>query len=394
MSTITRLGLLLLVLVCGLLPFGGRGAGADQPSAEEIKKLIEQLGDDDFETRETASKKLFQISEPALAALRKAAEKHNDPEIKARSAQLVARIEKELSGEILTFGSGAGYWLNRVAFTPDGKQAVVTGGAVILYDLETGKELHRTLELSFARCGLALTRDGKQFVTGHQHDKVVRLGEVQTGKVVQTFEGHTAGVYGIALSPDDKYVLSGSNDKTLRLWDAKTGKEVRQFEGVTDMIGSAAYSPDGKRVAAGPHGDHNSGSVRVWDAATGKQVREFKGHSGAVPAVMFTPDNRFLVSASMDAKVIVWDLETGKEVRRWTHPGGVYGAAMSPDGKRVLTAGFGDATVRLWEVATGREIRRYEGHEPAALGVAFSADGKRALATTSRCMVHYWKLPE
>jgi WD40 repeat protein len=40
-----------------------------------------------------------------------------------------------------------------------------------------------------------------------------------------------APVLSVAVTPDGKYVVSGSNDKTVRLWELATGKEVRRFTG-------------------------------------------------------------------------------------------------------------------------------------------------------------------
>jgi WD40 repeat protein len=362
------------------------------PDAATIEKLIQQLGDDDFEKRQEASQKLAEVGEPALGSSRKAAKEQTDAEVRERAKDLVKRIEKDLRGELLIFGAGGGYWLNRVAFTPDGKQAVVTGGGVILFDLETGKEINRSLELSFARPGLALSRDGKQFVTGHQYDHLVRIGEVKTGKVIQVFEGHRDGVYGVAFSPDGNRVLSGSLDKTLRLWDVKTGKMIKQFPGIEDKVRSVDYSPDGRRVVSGHWGEKSTFLVRLWDVETGKEIRSFKGHSREVSAVLFLPRGR-LLSTGMEGNVIVWDAETGKAVLDMTHTGGVNGAAVSPDGKRALTAGFGDRKVRLWDLTTGKEVKFFEGHEGAVLGVAFSADGKRALSSDSQCRVRLWRLP-
>jgi WD40 repeat protein len=361
------------------------------PEPAAVEKLIKQLGHDEFEKREEATRQLEKIGEPALEALRKA-RTSPDAEVRDRADVLVRRIERSLRIEMLRFGAGGGYWLNRVAFTPDGKRAVATGGAVIWYDLETGGEINRVMELNFARAGFALSPDGKHFVTGHQYDKVVRMGDLDTGKEVRTFEGHTAGVYAVALSPDGKRLVTGGIDHTLRLWDAATGKELRRFDGINDDILSAAFSPDGRRVASG-HWHGTDFLVRLWDAETGKEVRQFKAHRGEVSAVLFAPGGAQLVSTSMDGAAVVWDVESGKEVRRMTHEGGIYGAALSPDGKRLLTAGFGDHTVRLWEVATGKELRRLEGHQGHVLGVAFSADGKRALSSDSNCTVILWKMP-
>jgi tricorn protease-like protein len=361
------------------------------PEPAAIEKLIKQLGHDEFDKREEATRELEKIGEPALEALQKA-RTSPDAEVRDRATLLVRRIERSLRIEMLRFGAGGGYWLNRVAFSPDGKRAVATGGAVIWYDLETGREINRVMELSFARRGFCLSPDGKQFVTGHQQDRVVRLGDLDTGKEVRSFEVHTGGVDAVALSPDGKRLVTGGTDHTLRLWDATTGKALRRFDGINDDVLSAAFSRDGKRVASG-HWHGTEFLVRLWDAESAKEVRQFRGHRGDVSAVLFTPGGGQLVSTGMDGAAVVWDVESGKEVRRMKHEGGIYGAALSPDGKRLLTAGFGDHTVRLWEVATGKELRRLEGHRGHVLGVAFSPDGKRALSSDANCTVILWKLP-
>jgi HEAT repeat protein len=60
----------------------------DPPS--EIDELIKQLGDRRFAQREAASKRLEEIGEPALEALRKAAATQPDPEIYRRARELLS----------------------------------------------------------------------------------------------------------------------------------------------------------------------------------------------------------------------------------------------------------------------------------------------------------------
>lgn len=378
-----RLPLLLLVLVA--VPV--RSAPLPAPLVHE---LIAQLGDPNVGKREEAARRLQFIGPSALAAVKEAAFLHSNPEVRRCAQPVLRSIER---GEILVFGEPSGYWLNRVAFTPDGKYAVATGGAVIVYDLATGRELKRYLELNFARCGLALSRDGRFFVTAHQHDNLVRMGEVETGRFLKFFQGHTVGVNAVALSPDGTTIVSGSNDRTLRLFDVASGEEIRQYPGVTDMIRSVDFSPDGKRLASGHYGGKDF-LVRLWDADCDQEVRSFAGHTRDVTAVLFLPDNKSLFSTSMDGTAILWDIATGKEIRRLPRTGGINGAAVSPDGRRALTAGFVDKLVRLWDLTTGTEIRAFAGHVGAVLGVAFSADGKLALSSDSRCTLRLWRLPE
>src|SRR5262249_30291621 len=83
--------------------------------------------------------------------------------------------------------------------------------------------------------------------------------------------GHSAEVWGVAFSPDDKYIVTASVDKTARLWDAQTGTFIREFVGHTDTLYDVAYSPDGKTILTGS-GDK---TARLWDVQTGKEIRQF-----------------------------------------------------------------------------------------------------------------------
>ncbi len=337
------------LLIVGLLALAVTTATPMVVPPAPIAVWIEQLGDRVPARRDEASRRLQRQGEAALPLLRNAARRHPQPRVRQLAVAIAARIDR---GEILAMGSGTGYWFNRVAFTPDGRYAVVTGGGVIVMDLLQGKEVRRSLELAFARRGLALSADGKQFATGHQNDRMVRIGEVATGRVTHNLQGHTAGVDAVAFSPHADRLVSGGLDRTLRLWDLKTGKEIRRFPGITDQIHSVAYAADGKRIVSGHGGPGSDFAVRLWDADSGKELRRLKGHRQDVSAVFFFPDGKRAVSTGNDGAAIVWDLTNGKEVRRMTHPGGIHGAVPAPDGKRLLTAGFGDRTVRLWDLAS------------------------------------------
>jgi WD40 repeat protein len=369
------------------------GVAAQEPAPDpgEVAGLVKQLGEEDAARREAAIRRLEAIGEPALAVLRQVVRTHPDPDVRLRAALVARAIEGGLWGEVRRFGSGGGYWLNRIHFTRDGR-ALAAGGGVIFYDLKTGKEVNRVLERPFARPGLALSRDGKYFLTGHQSDPVVRLGEVKTGKEVQTFVGHTdRGITAVALSPDGSLAASAGQD-TLRLWDVKTGKELRRCAGLTDGTRCVAFAPDGRRLLSGHSGRRSQYLVQLWDVATGKVVRSFKGHRGTVTAVAFLPDGRSAVSASMDGTLRLWEIETGKELRRLEHRGGINDVAVSLDGRRALSAGYGDRMLRLWDLRNGRLLHVFEGHTSRVLGVAFAPDGRRALSSDAGGFVHLWRL--
>ena len=79
-----------LALVAGV---GGlRGNAGEAEKSDRVAALIKQLGDDAFAKRETASKELEDIGEPALPALRTAATSSDDPEIRGRAERISQSI--------------------------------------------------------------------------------------------------------------------------------------------------------------------------------------------------------------------------------------------------------------------------------------------------------------
>ncbi len=91
---------------------------------------------------------------------------------------------------------------------------------------------------------------------------------------------------------------------TLRLWDAASGKELRRFEGHTGSLYGAALSPNGRRVLSS--GDDRT--IRLWDAGSGKQLHVFEPQPDVVWAVVFLPDGRHALSSCRDGTVRLWRL--------------------------------------------------------------------------------------
>jgi WD40 repeat protein len=196
--------------------------------------------------------------------------------------------------------------------------------------------------------------------------------------VLQT--GHTGSVNALALSPDGRFLVSGSEDVTLKIWDTATGNVLRTLSGHDQPVLTAAISPDGRWIASGGA----DATVRVWNVVTGESTK-VATHTSPVKNVVFSDDGRRLISLGNN-EVKVWDVVDGRRVTSVvlgtdSGPGGMaatgamdqVATALSPNGKLAALGGgftfkngimgFGGGVrtrpLRVIDVATGREVESF-----------------------------------
>jgi WD40 repeat protein len=386
-------------LALGASLTAGFAAAPPAPLPAEVKKLVDQLGDDDDGVRKEAMKKLETLGDELLPGLRAAARSHPDADVRLRLLVVARAIQDRHWTLIKAMGAGAtlkappiggGYWLNRVRFSADGKYAVAAGGALILYDLATGNEVRRVMEVGGARLGLDVSRDGRYALTAHAAETFFHLLELPSLKTMQTFKGHRGNVLDVTLSPDNALAASVSVDKTIRLWDVKSGKELREYRDDSHAY-SVAFSPDGKRLLTGHAGGPGCRLVRLFDVKKQIMIHYCEGHIGTVHRVVFAPDGKTGISAGDDGTIRVWNLDSGKERLKMNHGAAVNNLTVSPDGRRALSAGD-EGRVKLWDLQTGKLVHAFDGHVAGVLGVGFSPDGRQALSSDKVCCVRLWKV--
>jgi WD40 repeat protein len=159
---------------------------------------------------------------------------------------------------------------------------------------------------------------------------------------------HEEEVILAAVSADSKTAVTVGDKGTIYGWALDAGDATQRWavaSGKTEDVTALVLSADGKRVAVAG----KDGTVRVLDVKTGKGPMQTRRHDGAVHGVSFSPDGRWLATAGEDKTVRVWDAETGKELATLKgHTGAVKGVAFGPDGTMLATASE-DKTVKVWE---------------------------------------------
>jgi len=341
-----------------------------------------------------------------------------------------------------------------IAFGPDGRKLAYAGGSgdpsvsssdttVRILDLKTGESQVLTGHTDTVTC-VVFSPDGKSVATA-SWDGTSRLGDVKTDSKLHTlFAGpRSSGFWSTAFSPDGRLCAIGggtsSIDAGVYVIDVNTGKMVQAYEGHSRMIRDVAFSPAGTRIVTTSF----DGTAKVW-LVSPAEFLSLEGHDQAVWAIDVSPDRQWLATGSLDQTAKIWDLESGSLLLTLPVNFPVVSLAFSPDSSRLVTTasdatakvwhlggkderigrpsltykllltlaghsntvmcvtyspqghwiatGSKDSTARIWDAESGHPIKTLEGHDGWVLDVAFSPDSERLATASADNTARIWQV--
>ncbi|HJS08803.1 MAG TPA: protein kinase [Pirellulales bacterium] len=320
---------------------------------------------------------------------------------------------KFLCGRALaSFAAGAP--LEAVAFDRDGRR-FVTGGADGIVRLWSADDQHEPLQTF--RYGdrpvlaVAISPDGRQIAAGGgDSDGFVKTWNIDSGKSICVFQGHTDAVTSVVYSADGTRLLTASCDATARLWDTAAGALQRTFRGHTWWVWSAAFSPaEDAIVTAG-----QDRKCILWPLDRSDQIDSgalliFSGHAGPVYSAVFSPNGQSIVSAGYDGRVLVWNRDQAKEFAFAAlangiktlrpefrslegHTAAVRSLCVIGQGRPRIVSASHDNTVRIWDLESGALIQSLRGHAGWVRGCDVTDDGRLAVSASHDRQAKLWRL--
>jgi WD40 repeat protein len=261
----------------------------------------------------------------------------------------------------LTF-TDLGSLVRALTFSPDGRYLIGGGekGEVNIWDVTqanvSATRLALKSDLYSAIRAIAVSPTWLAVIADEGTGYVWRWADLTAEPLALT--GHTDRGLTIAISPDERWIVTGGDDATARLYDLTApdpNDSVVQLLGHEESVIGALFSPDSRwLVTAG-----TDTTARVWDMSQPESLTAAKfvlrGHNDQIFTLDISPDSRWLVTGSRDNTAHLWDLKAPDPTAATanyplrSHEDDVLAAKFSPIGNLVAT-GSSDKTVRLWPI--------------------------------------------
>jgi len=308
----------------------------------------------------------------------------------------------------LVFQIGPNFKVTDASFSPDGRFLAIASAdrTVKLLNVETGRGLRSFEGHTNLIETVAFSPDGKTLLTASA-DLTAKLWNIETGVVTQTFENIATGdisffmglpdvMVHAAFVPNSKYILTFGN--TAKLWNIDTGKEVPNFFPDWRNVNSFTFTPNGRYVVTEesvsnqPIGTEDKFSKKLtrWSVSNGQLLNTFEGSSQGLALISFSLNGRYALISSKEQTVKLWNIESWNEILNFgKHSKSITTLTFSPNNKYVLVASH-DGIITLWNINTGEKIHSFENAEPINFGM-FSQNGNKIL-TMSNKIAKLWDI--
>ena len=140
------------------------------------------------------------------------------------------------------------------------------------------------------------------------HDNIISIIDFTNKSILNVLSGHRSRILSIHISPDRKYIISGSDNGLIKLWNIEFQREEWNFQGHTNKVKKVVFNNEGTHVAS-VSGD---GYIKIWNIKEKRE--EFSTYySNLLAYVAFLQDKNQILACGAFSYTIVCNIQTVTE---------------------------------------------------------------------------------
>lgn len=262
-------------------------------------------------------------------------------------------------------------------------------------------ELVCSLNIGNAISNLAVSSDGSLAFT--TDNSTIKVWDINNGKELYTLpketrflsklraKKHTNSISQLAITPDNKYIISGSYDTNIIVWNLKSCLATNVFRGHFGAIQSIVTN--GKIVVSAESYSKRSKDnlIQVWNLKNGIKLHTLPGHTESLTSLALSPNGKWIILGAGDGKIIVWDTQSGAEKFNLSgHTDRINAISVTANDSFIASVSD-DYTLKIWDLNQERMLASFNGDEPL-VNCAISANGETIIVSSSLGKIYCFKL--
>ena len=200
---------------------------------------------------------------------------------------------------------------------------------------------------------------------------------------------HRGGVTALALSHNQRFILTGGKEGEVRVWELRTRELVSHLKEHTLPVRSIALYEDNFHAIS----CSRDRSFLCWDLRSERKITSHQQRMGGINSVALSKDQTVVLTVGQERRVTSWDLRDQNPTNvRDLSPNlddEAMTIALSHDGTLFATAGT-SMLIKLWDLATLELLAVGEGHSGLVNDLKFSPDDRQIVSVGDDGNVFVW----
>jgi WD40 repeat protein len=237
---------------------------------------------------------------------------------------------------------------------------------------------------------VAVSPNGKYIATGSWDKTIKVFYNDSVYSWMCTLNGHQSAVTALAFSRDGQYLLSGGKDYKIILWKLDEGGNYF----VQDTVMNNVHTSPITDVIIGPgmkmlYSSSGDGKVMMYD----RVKRKMRTIDNKIPVtgIALSTNRRFIFVTDESTMVKQYDA-LGKLLKSFEGHTDIVNDVDYALNTKFIVTGSNDKTAIIWDALTGKQLHKLEGHDWKVISVVISPDSKYVLTGSNDGTSKLWKV--